>query len=75
MTKYRKQFALHLRDIDLIETALRSELSRCAKKTLTHGPSTPANTERAKEINQLLAKIYHQKVFYSQVNVTGIPGG
>ncbi len=75
MTKYRKQFALHLRDIDLIETALRGELSRCAKKTLTDDSAPPANTERAKEINQLLAKIYHQKVFYSQVNATGIPGG
>ena len=75
MAKYRKEFALHMRDIDLIETALRGELSRCATKTLMNDSAAPANSERVKEINLLLAKIYHQKVFYSQVHSTGIPGG
>lgn len=74
MAKYRKTFSLQPRDIEIIENALRSELSRHARRTLSEAYD-PSHNEAATEINQVLAKIYHQKVFYSQVRKTGVPGG
>lgn len=74
MAKYRKTFSLQPRDIEIIENALRSELSRHAGRSLSDA-FDPSHQEAATEINQVLAKIYHQKVFYSQVRKTGVPGG
>ena len=74
MANYRETFRLELRDIELIENALRSELSRRARPAMEL--ATQENErQQIKEIHQLLAKIYHQKVFYSQVKRTGVPGG
>lgn len=74
MAKYRENFHFTPRDIELIETALRSEQSRHALTILEDAaPTHTANA--AREINHLLAKIFHQKVFYSQVKRTGFPGG
>lgn len=74
MAKYRETFSLQPRDIEIIENALRSELSRHASQSLVEERKMALNAA-ATEINQLLAKIYHQKVFYSQVQKTGFPGG
>lgn len=71
MAKYRETFRLLPRDIEIIENALRSELSRTANQSLNKVGVNAATTE----INELLARIYHQKVFYSQVRKTGFPGG
>jgi hypothetical protein len=73
MARYRENFEFQLRDIELIENALRSELSRHAQPALQSDGHS--NAAAAREISQLLAKIYHQKVFYSQVTRTGVPGG
>jgi len=74
MVKYRESFRFQIRDIELIENALRNELSRIA--TLSDWREREhQETLRARELNQLLAKIYHQKVIYSQVRATGIPSG
>jgi len=74
MAGYRESFQLTPRDIELIETALRSEQSRHARTILDAAPPAEFSTA-AREINHLLAKIFHQKVFYSQVKRTGFPGG
>ncbi len=74
MAKYREMFSLQLRDIEIIENALRSELSRYANHALAD-ESKMGGDSAATEINQLLAKIYHQKVFYSQVQKKSFPGG
>ncbi|MGD9600187.1 MAG: hypothetical protein AB7O21_11235 [Gammaproteobacteria bacterium] len=74
MAKYRKTFSLQPRDIEIIENALRSELTRHAGHALSE-TFDPTHQETAAEINQVLAKIYHQKMFFSQVRRTGVPGG
>lgn len=74
MAQYREHFRFTPRDIEIIETALRSEQSRHASGTFNEPPAA-ALSDLAGEINQLLAKIFHQKVFYSQVKRTGVPGG
>jgi len=74
MAKYRETFSLQPRDIEIIENALRSELTRHTGRALSE-TFDPTHQEAAAEINQVLAKIYHQKMFYSQVRRTGVPGG
>lgn len=74
MANYRETFRLELRDIELIENALRGELSRVVMPAL-EAVAREREHLQVKEINQLLAKIYHQKVFYSQMRKTGVPGG
>jgi len=74
MAKFRESFHFQVRDIEIIETALRGELTRLSAATLTDA-SDPSARAAAREVNTLLAKIYHQKIFYSQVRLTGVPGG
>lgn len=74
MTHYRETFSLKPRDIELIERALRNELSRHATQALS-AADVPVVQPETRELNALLAKIYHQKIFFSQVRRTGVPGG
>lgn len=74
MVKYRESFHFQIRDIELIENALRNELSRITTLSGAH-ERVHQEPSRARELNELLAKIYHQKVFYSQVRITGVPSG
>ncbi|MGH7888785.1 MAG: hypothetical protein ACREPG_13060 [Candidatus Binatia bacterium] len=74
MAKYHENFNFQMRDIELIENAIRNEISRVAALSAING-SVETDASLARELNQLLAKIYHQKVFYSQVHNTGVPGG
>lgn len=75
MAKYRKSFELDLRDIELIESAIRSEIAEHAKHVLIGAKTHDHRTHRVRELHQVLAKIFDQKIFYSQVNSTGVPGG
>ncbi len=74
MPKYRANFALNPHDIEIIERAIRSEISSHATLDVAHH-GNETSTQRVRELNRVLAKIFHQKVFYSQVNRTGVPGG
>lgn len=75
MPRYRERFALDLHDIDRIERAIRSEISRHARRVHEDTPEAVRSHGEIRKLNELLAKIYHQKVFFSQVNHTGVPGG
>lgn len=75
MAKYREQFKLDPNDIDRIERAIRVEIAQHAERVHTEDPDAHRSHREIRELNQLLAKIFHQKVFYSQVNHTGVPGG
>ena len=69
MAKYTENFELHPTDLEIIETALRNEIARHS--------STGAHSshQEIRVLNKVLGKLYNQKVFYAQVNVTGIPAG
>ena len=68
MANYRETFRFEIRDV---ENGLRSELSRYGASEST----TADERTQVKQLHQLLAKIYHQQVFYSQVQRTGVPSG
>ncbi|RME34937.1 MAG: hypothetical protein D6786_03450 [Gammaproteobacteria bacterium] len=74
MPRYKEEFRLSIRDIELIEQALRAQLSNLAGlKLLEAGADHKANDRLIAEINAVLGKLSNQKIYYSQVNRTGVP--
>ncbi len=79
MGKHQKTFQLSIREIDLIEEAVRERIGILAHVVLTIGDVQSAesrtNDELIRELSDLLGSLHNQKIFYSQVNRTGVPGG
>ncbi len=73
MANYQDKFTFNVKDIDLIEQALRSEIA----SELEKGKRTPqyASTPKERQIGELLGKIHNQKIFYSSVAETNVPLG
>jgi hypothetical protein len=55
---YNPTFRLNPKQLSLIEDALRAEMSRTAR------PDCQQSVQSAKEINDLLAHLHHQKSWY-----------
>ncbi len=79
MAHYRENFDLDEADIELIENTIRNEISRLTGQKLEMADK---ESEDAQEIgasihrlNTLLGKLHNQKIWYSQVNQTGVPLG
>jgi hypothetical protein len=70
MAKYTEHFHIEPRELDLIEHALRREIS-----SISAHPQNAQNQRRVRDVNALLGKIFNQKKFYAQVNDTGVPAG
>ena len=70
MAKYTEHFHLEPGELELIEQALRREISLVRQQS-----DNILGQSRIREVNQLLGKIFHQKKFYSHVNPTGVPAG
>lgn len=77
MSKHQKTFQLTIRHIDLIEDALRDKIGRLTHIAVTDGAGAPPaeNDALVHELNELLGSLHNQKIFYSQVNRTGVPAG
>ena len=77
MPKYRENFKLNTKDIDLIEEALRKQMSLKAKQLYStdQADCDAVNGGLIHEIQALLGKIHEQKIFYAQVNRTPHPVG
>ena len=61
MTKPNEKFKLNVRDVEQIETALRFRMFA-------------ADPKEKQAINELLAKMYHQKNWYRPKNKTYVGG-
>lgn len=72
MAKYHENFRLSPIDVEIIERAIRSEIAVCARVEPQHEGFNEARM-KARAMNEVLGKIFNQKVFYSQVNDTGVP--
>lgn len=79
MSKHQKSFQLSIRQIDLVEEALRERIGILAHVVLASGNAgsdeSRANDSLIRELSDLLGSLHNQKIFYSQVNRTGVPGG
>ncbi|MEO0668739.1 MAG: hypothetical protein AAFZ99_12585 [Pseudomonadota bacterium] len=70
MPGYNKNFELSIKDLDLIEEALRA--SKLAKAQ-AHAKSAAA-TEKVRDIHELLGRLHNQKTFYRPAKGTYVSG-
>ncbi len=77
MPHYKDTFKFNVKDIELIEEALRNEihtLSNHMQMSAEIGSTGVQQFEdKIKELHQLLGKIHNQKIWYGQVHHTGVP--
>lgn len=71
MSNYRDNFELNMKDIEIIENALRSEIRNQTK----HVEGGRHHDQKIKALNEVLGKIHNQKIWYGQVHRTGVPLG
>ena len=70
--KPNKHFELTIRDIEVIESALRAKAGRRGL-AIAEGNVSEKLKEEMHEIQELLGRIHHQKVWYSPKEF--VPGG
>lgn len=63
LVKPNTSFELSVRDIEVIEQALRAKAGRRGL-SIAEGETSPQLREEMNEIQQLLGRIYHQKNWY-----------
>ena len=63
LVKPNTTFKLSVRDIEVIEQALRAKAGRRGL-AIAEGETSPQLREEMKEIQELLGRIYHQKNWY-----------
>lgn len=71
VTKPNKNFKLEVRDIEIIEQALRAKAGRRGL-AIAQGETSPQLRAEMLEIQELLGRIHEQKVFYTKMR-KGIP--
>jgi hypothetical protein len=72
MNSPNKNFILTVRDIEIIEQALRAKAGRRGL-AIAQGETSEKLHEEMIEIQELLGRIHHQKVFYRPKEF--VPGG
>jgi len=76
MSNYNENFKLNVRDIDLIEQALREQISNLASLNLLQASGEHVGNDRIiSELTGVLGKLSNQKLYYSQTHQTGVPLG
>ena len=66
MVKANTTFKLSIRDIEIIEIALRAKAGRRGI-AIAQGETSPELKEEMNEIQALLGKIHAQKIFYAKM--------
>ena len=73
MTKANKQFILEVRDIEIIEQALRAKAGRRGL-AIASGETSEKLKEEMQEITDLLGRIHNQKNWYHPKNKPYVSG-
>ena len=66
MIKANTTFKLSIRDIEIIEEALRAKAGRRGM-AIAQGETSPRLKEEMMEIQSVLGRIHDQKIFYAKV--------
>tara|TARA_Y200000002_G_C22477249_1_gene577226 strand:- start:490 stop:720 length:231 start_codon:yes stop_codon:yes gene_type:complete len=72
MVKPNETFKLSIRDIEIIEIALRAKAGRRGL-AIAEGETSPQLREEMREIQELLGRIHSQKTFYASFKNKKIP--
>jgi len=81
MPKYNSTFELSIRDVDLIEEALRARGRELSKMRLALSEENPAHFDSIRVIEtdqreneELLGRLHDQKIFYRPANQAYVGG-
>ncbi len=81
MPRFNKSFDLSIRDVDLIEEALRARSRELCKMRRALSDENPADMESIRVIEhdqreneELLGRLHNQKIFYRPLNKPYIGG-
>ena len=76
---YKNTFELNIKDLELIEEALRNEISALSQRASTGEETEPTCAQqlegKIKQLHEVLGKMHNQKIWYGQVHHTGVPIG
>lgn len=76
MSTYNKQFQLTLKDVDLIERAVRHQISNLARsEAAAQTEESIASHNKIIELMDVLGTLHNQKIWYGQIHRTGVPLG
>ena len=73
MVKANKKFDLSIRDIEIIEQALRAKAGRRGL-AIANGETSPQLKEELRELQELLGRIHEQKVWFRPKNKIYVSG-
>jgi hypothetical protein len=73
MVKANKKFDLSVRDIEIIEQALRAKAGRRGL-AIANGETSPQLKEELRELQELLGRIHDQKVWFRPKNKIYVSG-
>ena len=73
MVKANKNFNLSIRDIEIIEQALRAKAGRRGL-AIANGETSPQLKEELRELQDLLGRIHGQKVWFRPKNKIYVSG-
>lgn len=76
MSSYNQMFKLTIKDVDLIERALRGQIGHLSRmEALPHHEQAIDNHKKIIEIMHVLGTLHNQKIWYGQIHHTGVPLG
>jgi hypothetical protein len=76
MSNYNRTFELSIKEIDLIEGSIRSQISQFSRSSATEPQSEATdNHKRIIELMHVMGTLHNQKIWYGQVHHTGVPLG
>ena len=73
MVKANEKFNLSIRDIEIIEQALRAKAGRRGL-AIANGETSPQLKEELRELQELLGRIHDQKVWFRPKNKIYVSG-
>ena len=73
MVKANKKFELSVRDIEIIEQALRAKAGRRGL-AIANGETSPQLKEELGELQELLGRIHDQKIWFRPKNKVYVSG-
>jgi hypothetical protein len=76
MSNYNRMFELSIKEVDLIESSIRSQISQFSRLDISDNHSvTVDNHKRIIELMHVMGTLHNQKIWYGQVHHTGVPMG
>lgn len=76
MAAYKTKFDLSIKDVELIESSIRCQISLLAQTEASPQSSeAAANHYKIIELMTVLGSLHNQKIWYGQTRHTGVPLG